>query len=294
MGSRIARRLLKGGYPVTVFDRRADKANALLAYGATVARSIAELASETDAILSCLANDEAVRNVYMEPQGVLAHIRPGSVIIEMSTVSPETSRELWRLGSARGISVLDVPVSGSTPAAEQGTLTLLCGGDADLFKAAEPIFQALAAHYFLLGPSGSGTTMKLVVNAILGIGMQAIAEAVALGETAGLDRKRLFEVLSQTAVVAPAHAGKLAQAEEDDYRPQFSAELMNKDFGLILEVANSLNLPLPATDAAFDVNTDALREYPHADFSCVVRHMEKIAEERLPQKLHSLSTRANR
>ena len=120
MGSRIAGRLLKSGFPVTVFNRNAAKANALIAYGATVALSIPELASETDVILSCLANDEAVRNVYIGPQGVLAHIRPGSMIIEMSTVSPETSRELHRLSSASGVRVLDVPVSGSTQAAEQG------------------------------------------------------------------------------------------------------------------------------------------------------------------------------
>jgi 3-hydroxyisobutyrate dehydrogenase-like beta-hydroxyacid dehydrogenase len=171
MGLRIAGRLLKHGFHVTAFDRDTAKANALIESGGTVAHSIAELASGADVVLSSLPNDEVVRSVYTGPQGVLEHIRRGSMIIEMSTVSPETSREMYRLGSARGLSVLDVPVSGSTPAAEQGLLTLLGGGDEDSFNAAQSIFTAIGRQHFYLGPSGSGNTMKLVVNTLLGVGM---------------------------------------------------------------------------------------------------------------------------
>jgi 3-hydroxyisobutyrate dehydrogenase-like beta-hydroxyacid dehydrogenase len=277
MGHRIAGRLLKSGFRVTVFDRNAAKANSLIAYGATVAHSISELASETDVVLSCLANDEAVHDVYIGPQGVLAHIRPGSMIVEMSTVSPETSQELYSLGSARGIRVLDVPVSGSTPAAEQGTLTLLCGGDEDSFHAAEAIFAAIGQQHFHLGPSGSGNTMKLVVNTLLGVGMQAIAEAVVLGEKAGLDRRRLFEVLSKTAVIAPAHVGKLTKAMENDYRPQFAVGLMNKDFRLILETAAAVRAPMPTAAAAFPINAAEFADRPDDDFSAVIRRMEDLA-----------------
>src|ERR1700687_556672 len=170
MGLRIAGRLLKQGFPVTAYDRNADKANALIESGGTVARSIAELASGADVVLSSLPNDEVDHSVYIGPQGVLEHIRRGSLIIEMSTVSPETSRELYTLRSARGVSVLDVPVSGSTPAAEQGSLTLLCGGDEDSFHAAEAIFTAIGRQHFYLGASGSGNTMTLVVTTLLGGG----------------------------------------------------------------------------------------------------------------------------
>jgi 3-hydroxyisobutyrate dehydrogenase len=192
MGRPISRRLLQAGYKVSVYDRDRVKAEALAESGATVAESMAELASTVDVILSCLANDDAVRNVYAGPEGVFANVRPGTGVIEMSTVNPETSRELYKLGAARGVSVLDVPISGSTPAAEQGTLTLFGSGDEKIFHNAEPIFRAVAQQYFYLGPSGSGTTMKLVVNTLLGVGMQAIAEAVALGQKAGLNRDRLF------------------------------------------------------------------------------------------------------
>ena len=120
--------------------------------------------------------------------------------------------------------------------------------------------------------------MKLVVNTLLGIGMQGVAEAVALGEAAGLDRTRLLEVLAQTAVVAPAHVGKVTRAGHGDYSPQFGVGLMNKDLRLILETADSLKLALPATAAAFEVNSAALKEDPHADFSSVIRQMEKMLE----------------
>lgn len=277
MGSRIVRRLLDHGYQITVYDRDGKKAMALLQYGALVSESLAELAANADVILSCLTDDSAVRNVYLGGQGVLASSRPGQVVLEMSTVSPHTSRELQAQAAQRGVRVMDVAISGSTPAVEQGTITLLAGGNAELFQAAQPIFQVLASHYFLMGAPGSGAAMKLVANTLLGVGMQAVAEAVALGEAEGIDRKRLLEVLSQTAVVAPAHVGKLARAEDDDYSPQFGVGLMNKDFRLILEVAGSSNLPLPATAAAFEVNSAAMKDDAGADFSSVIRQMEKFA-----------------
>ena len=277
MGRPIARRLLQAGYKVSVYNRDRSKAEALVGYGAIVGNSIAELASNTDVILSCLANDDAVRNVYAGREGVFAHMRPGTVVIEMSTVNPETSRELYKLGAARGVSVLDVPISGSTPAAEQGTLTLFGGGDEKIFHNAEPIFRAIARQYFYLGPSGSGTTMKLVVNTLLGVGMQAIAEAVALGEKAGLNRDRLFDVLSHTAVIAPAHAGKLAKAARSDYTPQFAIRLMNKDFRLILEMAARIQVPMPVTAAAFQINTAEAADSTEEDFSAVIRLAENLA-----------------
>ena len=277
MGSRIARRLLDHGFQVSVYDRDLTKAEDLAAKGAMVAKSVLESASTADVLLSCLTNDEAVQSVYHGPEGVLARARPETVILEMSTISPESSRELHRLGASRNIDVLDVAISGSTFAAEQGMLTLLVGGDRELFGAMEPIFQAIAKQYFLLGGSGSGTAMKLVVNTLLGVGMQAIAEAVVLGERIGLARDRLLEVLSKTAVIAPAHVGKLARAALNDYSSQFPLRLMNKDFQLILEAAAQERVSMPATEAAFYVNSDELARTDEEDFSAVLRRMEQAA-----------------
>jgi 3-hydroxyisobutyrate dehydrogenase-like beta-hydroxyacid dehydrogenase len=277
MGSRIAQRLLDHGYQLSVYDMDLAKAEAIAARGGVVAKSTVELARTSDVLLSCLPNDEAVRSVYTRPEGVFAGARSGTVILEMSTISPESSREVHRFGARGGIEVLDVAISGSTPAAEEGILTLLVGGNREVFRAAEPIFQAVAKRYFLLGGPGCGTAMKLVVNTLLGVGMQAIAEAVVLGEKAGLDRERLLEVLSQTAVIAPAHVGKLARAAINDYSPQFPLRLMNKDFQLILKAAAEEHLLMPATEAAFRVNSDELAHNDEEDFSAVLRRMEEVA-----------------
>jgi 3-hydroxyisobutyrate dehydrogenase-like beta-hydroxyacid dehydrogenase len=277
MGSRIAQRLLDHGYQLSVYDRDMAKVEAIVTQGGAAAKNILELAGSADVILSCLTNDEAVRSVYTGLGGVFAGARSGTVVLEMSTISPEGSRELQRLGTGVGVKVLDVAISGSTPAAEQGLLTLLIGGDEGLFRAAEPIFQAVAKQYFLLGGSGSGTAMKLVVNTLLGVGMQAIAEAVVLGEKVGLDRERLLEVLSKTAVIAPAHVGKLARVAINDYSPQFPLRLMNKDLQLILKAAAEALIPMPATEAAFRVNSDELARHDQDDFSAVLRRMEEFA-----------------
>ncbi len=277
MGSRIAQRLLDQGYQLEVYDRDPAKGEAIAAQGGTVAKSIFELARAADVVLSCLTNDEAVRSVYTAVEGVFAGARSGTVVLEMSTISPEISREVHELGAKSGIEVMDVAISGSTPAAENGTLTLLAGGNQELFHAATPIFELLAKQYFLLGGPGSGTAMKLVVNALLGVGMQAIAEAIVLGEKAGLDRKHLLEVLSHTAVIAPAHMGKLARITIDDYTPQFPLRLMNKDFVLILKAAAEVRMPMPVTEAAFHVNSEELAGGQEEDFSAVVRRMEEVA-----------------
>ncbi len=279
MGSRIVRRLLARRYNVTVYDSDRTRAESLIADGATVPNSLADLASKAKIILSCLTDDMAVEGVYLGQNGILAYAATGAIIIEMSTIRPETSRELARQGGDRGIHVLDVAISGSTPVMEQGMVTLLGGGEAEIFAAVEPIFETIAKQYFLLGPSGSGTAAKLVVNTLLGVGMQAIAEACALGEKQGLDRKQLLTVLSKTAVVAPAHSGKLLRAVHDDYSPQFPLRLMNKDFRLILEIASNLRLELPATEAAFRINSDASVFGPDQDFSIVIREMESRAQE---------------
>jgi len=284
MGSRMAQRLLARGYKLAAYDLMRTKAEDLMVDGATVADSLAALAGTAKVILSCLTDDEAVRRVYLATDGILAHAAQDTLILEMSTIRPQTSRELARAGADRGMHVLDVAISGSTPVMEQGMVTLLCGGESEVFAVVEPIFQTIAKQYFHLGPAGSGTAAKLVVNALLGIGMQAIAEACALGESQALDREQLLTVLSKTAVVAPAHVGKLLRAVRNDYGPQFPLRLMNKDFRLILETASNFNLELPVTEAAFQVNSEALALGPEQDFSIVIQEMESRAQEHMHKR----------
>jgi 3-hydroxyisobutyrate dehydrogenase-like beta-hydroxyacid dehydrogenase len=282
MGRPIAQRLLTHGYQLIAYDRNRSKVEKLAESGASPALDLSEIASTADVILSSLADDEAVWNVYAGAAGVLSCVREDCVIVEMSTVRPDTPRVLHWMAAQRKASFLDVTISGSTPAAEQGTLTLFGGGEEEPFQAAQPLFQTFAKKYFHLGPSGSGATMKLAVNLILGLGMQAIAEAVAFGQKAGLERERFFDVLSQTAVIPPALVGKLGRAVLNDYSPQFPLRLMNKDFGLILEAAAAAWVPLPATAAAFQINVAESANETDEDFSAVIRQMEKLAHSDSP------------
>ncbi len=278
LGSRIARRILGAGFPMVVYDTDADKAKVLGALGAKVARNLGELAAEADVVLSCLPSDSAVEAVYTGDGGVFQNARTGTRIIEMSTIAPETIRRLHDAARRRDISVLDVAVSGSTPAAAAGALTLFGGGESKVFYASESIFTAIAKQWFFMGPSGSGLAMKLVVNTLLGVGMQAIAEAVALGHALDLPRDLLLETLAKTAVVAPAFAGKMVSAKQDDYTPQFPVRLMHKDFRLVLAAAAHAGLDMPATEAAAAINAAEAASGGEEDFSAVIRRMEQQAE----------------
>jgi 3-hydroxyisobutyrate dehydrogenase-like beta-hydroxyacid dehydrogenase len=284
LGARIARRLVAAGFPVVVYDLDHRNAMELAQAGAEAAGNPEELAKHADVVLSCLPDDLAVEAVHLGSGNVLRNARSGSRIIELSTISPEFSRKLHRAAEKLDIAVLDVAVSGSTPSAEAGKLTLFGGGDRKVFESAELIFAAIASQWFYMGSSGSGVAMKLVVNTLLGVGMQAIAEAIALGLKLDLPRDLLLDTLAKTAVVAPAHAGKLASAKRDDYRPQFPIRLMRKDFGLVLDAAARSGLSMPATEAAAAINAVEAASGGEEDFSAVVRRMEHdaIAATNLP------------
>jgi 3-hydroxyisobutyrate dehydrogenase-like beta-hydroxyacid dehydrogenase len=278
LGAPMARRLLSAGFPMVVYNRDGSKTKALSAIGAQVASGPGKLAAEVDVVLSCVADGTAVEAVYLGAGGVLRNARPGTLIIEMSTVAPETSRKLYRVARELRISVLDVAVSGSTPTAEAGMLTLLGGGERQDFDSAEAIFAAIAKQWFYMGPSGSGVATKLIVNTLLGVGMQALAEAIALGGALGLPRDLLFDTLAKTAVVSPVQIGKLGSTKRHDYTPQFPIRLMHKDFGLALSAAMRAGLSLPAIEAAAAVNAAETASGLEEDFSAVVRRMEQEVE----------------
>ena len=250
MGSRLARRLDSFGWNVRAWNRSPQPADALGKWGVAIAPSIANLATDSDVILSSLANDGAVRSVYFDEGGVLSAAEPGTVILEMSTISPELSRELHQKARTTGVNFLDVAISGSTPAVDAGTVTLLAGGDKDTFEQCIPLYESIAKQWFLIGPGSSGIQMKLVVNLLLAIDMQGIAEAVSLGEHLQIDRKVLLKVLSKTAVMPPAFVGKLRKIKDSDYTPEFPLRLMSKDMDLVMDAARTSGANLPAASIA--------------------------------------------
>jgi 3-hydroxyisobutyrate dehydrogenase len=253
MGSRLTRRLHSAGWDVHAWNRSSGPADALMQEGIGIAASVAKLVANSDVILSSLANDAAVRSVYLEENGIFSIVKPGTIILEMSTISPELSCFLHQTARSQGIRLLDVAVSGSTRAVEAGTITLLAGGDRKTFEQCTPIYESIAKQWFLIGPGSSGIQMKLVVNLLLGVDMQAIAEAVSLGEHLQIDRDVLLDVLSKTAVIPPAFVGKFQKIRNSDYSPEFPLRLMSKDMDLVMDAARASGANLPAATVAQSV-----------------------------------------
>ena len=269
MGSRLTRRLHSSGWQMRAWNRSPEPADRLGQSGIAIAPSIADLVDHSDVILSSLANDAAVESVYLGDGGVFSTARPGTIILEMSTISPELSRRLHSEARARRLSFLDVAISGSTPAVDAGTITLLAGGDEDTFEQCVPIFESIARQRFLIGPGSSGVQMKLVVNLLLGLDMQAIAEAVSLGEHLQIDRNVLLDVLSRTAVVAPAIAGKFRKIKNNDYSPEFPLRLMSKDMDLVMNAAKASGADLPAASVAQSVLSSNVRASGDLDLAAI-------------------------
>src|SRR5437879_1937397 len=281
MGSRMARRLLTAGYDLTVYNRKRERTRLLEQAGAKVAATPRDLAAGADIILSSVADDAAVESVMFGDDGALTAARPGTTFIEMSTASPGVSRRLYKTARGNAVSVLDAPVSGSTPQAEHGQLIIFVGGEQNVYDQCKPILNVLGKASFYMGPSGSGAMTKLCVNTLLGLGVQALAEAIALGLKAGLPRERFLQVLGETAVVSPSQKSKLENVRKEEYPAAFALRLMFKDFGLIVETAMELSVPMPATAAAVQVaaaeHARQLATHSDEDFSVVVRAMERLA-----------------
>ena len=279
MGQPIAANVLAAGFPTVVWNRTPDKAADLLDRGASWAENPAALAATSDVVLSSLADPAAVETVYFGSAGLLDGVRAGTILADLSTVSPVLSRRIAETAAERGATFLDAPVAGSIKAAADGQLGVMVGGDRAAFARCEEVFAAIgkAAHY--LGPSGSGATMKLASNAILATIVQAMAEGVALGAKAGLDPADIFAVLGASSAAAPVVTAKAATVTERAYLPAtFTLALMQKDLWLALSLANELAVPMPATAIAHDMVLAANATGKSSlDFSAVALLMEELA-----------------
>ena len=268
MGSRMAARLRAAGYAVIVYDRAKEKSEA---------GTPRELAASSEVLLISVTDDAAVEQVAFGSDGALAGLRGGSRIIDLSTVSPGASRRLYQAAREKGAAMIDAAVSGSLPQVEQGSLVIFVGGDQKTYEASRPILEILGSNIFYMGPSGMGTTTKLVVNTLLGLGMQSLAEAISLGLKAGLQKDLLLQVLEQTAVMSPSQKSKLANAKSGQYPTQFALSLMHKDLGLVMKEADAVSAAMPATAAAEQMYTAAMAKGKDEDFSVVIRLMQELA-----------------
>ena len=242
MGGAMAGTLRRARFDVAVWSRTRSKAEAVAKQvGAEVAATAGDAAASADVVISSLADDAAVKAVYTGADGAAAGLRTGTVVLETSTIAPQTVREIRPAIEERGASLLDAPVSGSVSLVEKGELTVMVGGDPTALERARPVLEALAKKVFHVGGLGAGATMKLAVNALVHAINVALSEALVLAEKAGVERGRAYDVFSAGAGAAPFVLYKRAAFERPEETPvAFSLDLMAKDLDLILGLAGQV------------------------------------------------------
>jgi 3-hydroxyisobutyrate dehydrogenase-like beta-hydroxyacid dehydrogenase len=250
MGRPMGLNLLKAGYPLTVWNRTASRAEALVATGAKLAKSPREAAASADVLLTIVSDPPALEEVLWSKDGALSGLRRGGIYIDSSTVSPALARKIAAACAERGARFLDAPVTGGTWGAEKGELVFMVGGDAETLKEIEPVLGAMGKRWFHLGPNGAGQIIKLAMNLILALQVDALAEALALVTGAGIQGEKLVEVMQSSMARAPVLDVKAPLLLKGEYAPSFPLRLMHKDLGLALDLANQIGVPLPATAAA--------------------------------------------
>jgi 3-hydroxyisobutyrate dehydrogenase len=247
MGQGMARNLLKAGFPLTVWNRTAAKTQPFVEAGAQAAATPADLARRSEVIVICVSDTPDVEAVILGEQGVLAGVKPGSLVIDCSTISPIVTKQLNQKLAAQGVAMLDAPVSGGSEGAAQGTLSIMVGGEAEAFNRALPVLQAMGKKITHVGPAGAGQTVKLV-NQILVVGtMQAVSEALMFAQASGVDLEKTLEAVSGGAAGSWMLSNRWPQAIRRDWRPGFMIDLQQKDVRLVLKAADDMGVPLPTT-----------------------------------------------
>jgi 3-hydroxyisobutyrate dehydrogenase-like beta-hydroxyacid dehydrogenase len=280
MGRPMGLNLLKAGHSLTVWNRTASRAESLVTAGAKLAASPREAAAASDLLLTIVSDPAALEEVLLgsagKNDGALAGLQRGSIYIDSSTVSPVLARKISAACAERGARFLDAPVTGGTWGAEKGELVFMVGGDAATLRDAEPVLGAMGKRWFHLGPNGAGQTIKLAMNMILALQVDALAEALALVTGAGIAGEKLVEVLQSSMARAAVLDVKAPLLLQGEYPPSFPLRLMHKDLGLALDLANQIGVPLPATAAAresYNAVKGAAKE--DLDYAAVMKFWKK-------------------
>ncbi|MBZ5526662.1 MAG: NAD(P)-dependent oxidoreductase [Acidobacteriia bacterium] len=253
MGRPMGLNLLKAGHALTVWNRTPARAEALVAAGASQAASPRAAAEACDVLITIVSDPSALQEVLWGKDGAMSGLRRGGIYIDSSTVSPALARKISAACAERGARFLDAPVTGGTWGAEKGELVFMVGGEAATLAEAEAVLGVLGKKWFHLGPNGAGQTIKLAMNLILALQVDALAEALALVGGAGIAGEKLVEVLQSSMARAAVLDVKAPLLLKGEYPPSFPLRLMHKDLGLALDLANQIGVPLPATAAAREI-----------------------------------------
>lgn len=253
MGRQMGQRLLTAGFPLQVWNRTKEKAGELLAAGALWADSSAACARTADVVITMVTDSSASEQVICGRDGVLAGAHPGLILVDMASIAPEMSRSLAAKAAAKGVNMLDAPVTGNPKVAADGKLGIMVGGPKETYDACLPVFQAMGVKIIHVGENGKGTTLKLINNLILGVAIEAVAEALVLAGKAGIDPAKVLEITSVGGARTGAMETRGARMIGHDFSPHFSANNMYKDLAQVMQLAGEVGAFLPATGIALEM-----------------------------------------
>lgn len=288
MGSRMVKRLLDAKYEVTIYNRTEEKMMPLLEIGAKKAKSIATLAAEVDVLCTCLSMPSDVREVYLGDDGVLANLQEGSICVDFTTVDPNTSQLIEENGTNRNVFYLDAPVSGGPEGAEQGSLTIMVGGNEDAFHKVKQILFTLGEKIEYLGKSGSGSIAKLINQYLVAVHSVAASEAMVTGAAYGLNSEQLYEILK----VSYGHSRMLTRHMENfvferNFQPGGAVKYVHKDVHLANELLDKLGIERYLGQLAEESFLTAMNDgFADEDMSAIIKPLEKIANVEVGKKMN--------
>lgn len=275
MSERMAARLRDASFTVLAYDPGKEGASV---GGFPLTDTAATLAREADAVLVVVPNDAALHEALEGTVGVFEGAGKDQLIINFSTVSPGASQAAHKAAAERGLRYIETPMSGSTPEAESGELVFLAGGEESVVLAAMPVLNELGRKTVWVGAVGGGAVTKLIINGVMALGTAALAEGLAYGAGAGLDRDKLIDVLSDLILISEHHKRKLVMVQSGAYEPQFPTKLMSKDMGLLLSDARERGVPVPTMAAAAQLYALAATKHANEDYAAVIATMETLAK----------------
>jgi 3-hydroxyisobutyrate dehydrogenase len=272
MGGPMGRNLVRAGFPVVVWNRTKAKADDLVREGAKLAADPRAVAGESDVLITIVSDPAALEEVLFGERGAVQALRPGSTLVDSSTVSPELARQIASACAERGVDFLDAPVTGGTWGAKNGELVFMIGGKAQVLERVKPVLEAVGKKFFLLGPNGAGQTVKLGMNLLLALQVDAFAEALALITASGVQAEKLLEVLQSSMARSGVLDVKAPMMVKGEFPASFPLRLMHKDVRLALELARTKGVTLPCGTAAYATYSAVMKSSADdPDFSAVAR-----------------------
>jgi len=279
MGFPMAKHLMDAGYELTLFNRTSAKAQPLLEQGAKLAASPAEVARNSEAVIIMVKSDVEVDNIITGKDGILSGAAKGFVIINSSTIAPATSKRLAKIAADAGVTMLDVPVTGSGVQAIEGKLTFMGGGDKDTFNACMPIFLAMGKQAYYMGESGAGSYTKLASNTMLAINLLSMTEGLVMAFKSGIDPELFLQVVNGGGSRSGMAETKIPKITKRDFKPAFGTANLLKDLGLASDLARELNIPVPVLSVVREmVRVAVCRGYAEEDVCSVIKCYEDWAK----------------